>query len=279
MNRLVLVLVLLSMMSCASDPHPDYDRLQRSGLRYKILSFDEEGISPQQGDMVRFKIQMYAGDTLWWKTSQPQVIRYDTTSSGLRSDLQVFRAGDSLSVLMEPEELWSEFGFLDDTGRGITDVHLRILDVIPFEKWAVASEMDRELKQQREVDLMQSFLDTCVYASQFTMVDGMYWRTLSSGDEVSFPFGTELMVHYKGMLMDGTVIDDRTGSADGLSYSVGMQGQLIPGLVQAVRSMSRGERVELIIPSNLAFGEDGSAGGIVPPWTPVRFVLWVNEGC
>ena len=81
---------------------------------------------------------------------------------------------------------------------------------------------------------------------------------------------------YTATLLDGTVIDDRSRIEDALSYSLGMQGQLIPGLVTAIKHMERGEELELILPSNMAFGDDGSAGGIVLPWTPVRYVLKVN---
>jgi hypothetical protein len=41
-------------------------------------------------------------------------------------------------------------------------------------------------------------------------------------------------------------------------------GQLIPGWVEALQKMKEGDEWELVIPSNLGYGEAG-AGGVIPP--------------
>ena len=42
-------------------------------------------------------------------------------------------------------------------------------------------------------------------------------------------------------------------------------GKLIAGWVEALSLMKEGDERELVIPSNLAYGERGAGGGLIPP--------------
>jgi peptidylprolyl isomerase len=57
----------------------------------------------------------------------------------------------------------------------------------------------------------------------------------------------------------------------------GKPGQLIPGLQYGLSLMKSGERALIFMPSALAFGEDGSNTGIIPPRTPIYFDVNVIE--
>ncbi|NNC82960.1 MAG: FKBP-type peptidyl-prolyl cis-trans isomerase, partial [Flavobacteriales bacterium] len=205
-----------------------------------------------------------------------RVIQSDSTSRGLRSDLDAFHAGDSISVLMDRDQLWSEFGFLERVRSGITDVHFKVIEVVPYAKWKQMMESTHLANGEREVALLQNFIDTCLYADEFELRGDILWRTIEEGSGLRLPRGEDLRVHYIGTLLNGKMVDDRSATENGLLYSIGMQGQLIPGLEEVIGLMTVGERVEVILPSSKAFGQRGSVGGIVPPWSPVRFEVWVR---
>jgi len=50
---------------------------------------------------------------------------------------------------------------------------------------------------------------------------------------------------------------------------------LIDGLDEALGRMYEGEKALVILPSELAFGSFGSAGGIIPPYTTLIYELEV----
>ncbi|NND95458.1 MAG: FKBP-type peptidyl-prolyl cis-trans isomerase [Flavobacteriales bacterium] len=273
MRILALGISVMLMIACSFEEHPGYTALESKGIYYKILFFDEEGEQPEQGDMMRFRMTIYDGDSIWWSNDQAQIIQYDTSGEGLKSELGKFHEGDSVSLLFDPESLWDEFGFLESKADGQVDVRIKVLDVIDGNDWSRAEQKASRINGDLEAFLLQSFLDTCVYSNEFIEKGEILWRTLISGNGINYPPWTEMKVKYRAFLLDGTIIDDRMRTEDALAYTIGMQGQLVPGLVQVIRSMEQGEEVEVILPSSLAFGSNGSVGGVVPPWNPVRFVL------
>jgi len=52
---------------------------------------------------------------------------------------------------------------------------------------------------------------------------------------------------------------------------------MIPGMQYGISLMRAGERALVYMPSSLAFGEDGSQTGIIPPKTPIYFDINVLE--
>ena len=75
--------------------------------------------------------------------------------------------------------------------------------------------------------------------------------------------GDNVTVHYKGMLLDGTVFDSSYKRNEPIEFTLGV-GQVIKGWDEGVSLLGIGDKAKLIIPANLAYGEAG-AGGIIPP--------------
>jgi FKBP-type peptidyl-prolyl cis-trans isomerase len=89
--------------------------------------------------------------------------------------------------------------------------------------------------------------------------------TLKVGDEVKLTYNT--------YLLNGKKLDDETEML--LSY--GAPGQLVDGLHYALSFMRYGEEAFVYLPSNLAFGTNGSGGNVVPRNTPVCFRVKLSE--
>jgi peptidylprolyl isomerase len=83
-------------------------------------------------------------------------------------------------------------------------------------------------------------------------------------------------VHYTGKLQDGTKFDssfDRKDPQSGeympIAFRLG-KGKVIKGWDEGVAGMKVGEKRTLVIPPNLAYGEQG-AGGVIPPNATLTF--------
>jgi peptidylprolyl isomerase len=81
--------------------------------------------------------------------------------------------------------------------------------------------------------------------------------------------GEVVSVHYTGTLADGTVFDSSRERGEPIQFALG-RGMVIPGWDQGIAKMKEGGKAKLIIPPDLAYGEQG-AGGVIPPNATLTF--------
>lgn len=88
--------------------------------------------------------------------------------------------------------------------------------------------------------------------------------------------GDVVVVHYTGFLTDGTVIDSTVlHNAEPLPVKLGAS-NLIEGFEAALKGMCVGESKRVVIPPELAYGQQG-VDGIVPPQSTLTFELQVVQ--
>ncbi len=101
-------------------------------------------------------------------------------------------------------------------------------------------------------------------------------REPSDPESTKAAAGHDLLVHYTGMLTDGTVFDtSRKPGRDFLTFKLG-DGMVIKGWDQGLVGMQDGEIRKLTIPARLAYGEKGVAG-LVPPNATLVFEIELLE--
>lgn len=73
--------------------------------------------------------------------------------------------------------------------------------------------------------------------------------------------GMEVVVLYKGMLLDGTVFDQSPDAEHPLRIRLG-RGNLVEGWEEALQKMHKGEKWLLIVPPEMAYGARGKSPAI-----------------
>ena len=100
---------------------------------------------------------------------------------------------------------------------------------------------------------------------------GLKYKILDNGNGEKPISGDLVKVHYKGQLLDQTVFDSSYKRNQPIEFQVGI-GQVISGWDEGILLLNRGDKARFIIPSNLAYGENG-AGGVIPPNATLIFEL------
>jgi FKBP-type peptidyl-prolyl cis-trans isomerase len=95
---------------------------------------------------------------------------------------------------------------------------------------------------------------------RYVVVKSTGGKQAKSGDKVT--------VKYKGSLLNGNVFDETREGQDPFSFTIGL-GQVIRGWDEGLQLMKEGEKYKLIIPSYLAYGEQGQ--GPIPPLSTLVF--------
>jgi FKBP-type peptidyl-prolyl cis-trans isomerase FklB len=93
---------------------------------------------------------------------------------------------------------------------------------------------------------------------------GLQYKEVVSGEGEIPTSDKTVVVHYKGTLIDGTVFDSSYDRGEPAEFPVT---GVIPGWVEALQLMNVGDKFELTIPSDLAYGPRGSGQTIGPDAT------------
>ncbi len=97
---------------------------------------------------------------------------------------------------------------------------------------------------------------------------GLKYRILKEGTGKS-PVATDnVTVHYEGRLLNGTKFDSSYDRGEPATFPLN---GVIKGWTEGLQTMKEGGITEFYIPSEIAYGEQGTPGGPIPPNAPLIF--------
>ncbi len=100
-----------------------------------------------------------------------------------------------------------------------------------------------------------------------TTPSGLQYKILKPGTG-AYPAGADnVTVHYEGKLLNGNIFDSSFERGQPIDFGLN---QVIPGWTEGMQHINEGGEIELYIPYNLGYGEQG-AGGAIPPYATLIF--------
>ena len=104
----------------------------------------------------------------------------------------------------------------------------------------------------------------------YKLESGMLFKVLNKGTGDKSPtLSDDCTVHYTGTLKDGTKFDSSVDRGSPANFA---PNQVIKGWTEALQLMREGDKWEVYIPYNLAYGEHGSPPKI-PGYSPLVFQM------
>lgn len=205
--------------------------------------------------------------------------KHSSFKGSFEEGLMTMNEGDSVSFIVNSDSLFMKFFktpvpyFLAKDSVVKMEVKLhKILNQKEYEAELVRFGQlveDRDIEEQRK---LQAYLDT--NKTKYSVLkNGMYYIQLKQGKGTCACNGDVLKINYKGYFLDGRQFESTYDRGQPLEFTFGEQGQVIKGLEKAISLMNEGEKAKFIIPSQLAYGGEGSSTGIVPPYTTVIYEI------
>lgn len=106
-----------------------------------------------------------------------------------------------------------------------------------------------------------------------TLPSGLQYKVIKQGDGVKPKATDTVKTHYRGTLVDGKEFDSSYKRGEPAQFPVG---GVIKGWTEALQLMPVGSKWQLVIPSDLAYGEQG-AGADIPPNSVLVFEIELLE--
>lgn len=106
-----------------------------------------------------------------------------------------------------------------------------------------------------------------------TLPSGLQYQVLEEGNGKKPSATDQVVCHYEGTLIDGTVFDSSYQRNQPATFGLN---QVIAGWTEGVQLMQEGAKYRFFIPYNLAYGERG-AGAQIPPFAALVFDVELIE--
>ncbi len=100
-----------------------------------------------------------------------------------------------------------------------------------------------------------------------TLPDGLQYMILKKGSGQKPLLTDKVKVHYTGSTIDGKVFDSSVQRGKPVTFPLN---QVIPGWQEAIQLMPVGSKWRIFVPSELAYGAQGSQG-VIEPYSTLIF--------
>ncbi len=227
----------------------DVDEFQvtDSGLQYLILE-GGDGTPLEDGQIVRVHFTGWLDDGTEFVSSVTRgepgsfLVGMETGLAGWDEAITLFSKGASGHIIIPPELAFGETGAAGIPPDTTLAFDLEVVDVL-----AGPPDAPQEIDE-----------------ADYTVTDsGLKYYDFEEGDGPELEPGQPAAVHYTGWLEDGQMFDSSLIRGAPLQLILG-GGQVIPGWDEGLMGMKVGGKRQLVIPPELAYGEEG-AGGVIPP--------------
>lgn len=161
-----------------------------------------------------------------------------------------------------------------------------------FQKIEEEQKLKVEKLNKAKEDMLQLVKDNEVKAT--VLPSGLKIISIKNANGAKPKIGTKVMVNYSGYFTTGDLFDSNVkeiaelynkydsrrehgGGYKPIAMDYSPDAALIAGFREGLQQMNYGDKVLLIIPSHLAYGEQGAPRGVIPPNTDLLFELEIIE--
>lgn len=279
----LLVLVILFACSKKSNRFPGFS-ITDSGIHYKLVSLGDGASKATTSDFVTVNISYRTiNDSLFFQGLRKFQLTAPRFEGSIDECFLILTLGDSATFYLSADT------FFTRTLETSLPRFIKSGDFLRVDIKMIDIQNENQYQQEKEaflhwIDdfgdyekvLLKQYMEGEKLSIEPTS-SGLYYIPVTHTQGKSVAIGDTVTVHYEGRFFNGKYFDSTKKRNEPFQFVYGHKWQVIDGLEEAIGMMKEGEKALFIIPSKLAFGEQGSSTGIIPPFTSVIFEVELIE--
>ena len=284
-NVLLIASLILLALGCSrtSSKFPGYS-LTNTGIHYKLISLGDGTIKPEVQNYITINISYRTTkDSVFFQGLRKFQLTPPRYSGSIDECFLMLALGDSASFYFPADSFFVrtlETSLPKFINKGdLMRVDIKMMDI--------QSEKQYQLEKEAFLNWINDFGDyEKVILKQYMegkklsiapTASGLYYIPVVKSEGKNVAVGDTVTVHFEGRFFNSKIFDSTKKRNEPFQFVYGQKWQVIDGLEEAIGMMREGERSLFIIPSKLAFGENGSSTGIIPPFTSLVFEVELIE--
>ncbi len=277
-----IFLFLLFIISCKrnGEKHFSYNKL---GYYFQLIAFNSstDQYRPNSVAWVDacFKTQ---SDSVFWDShnnfNNNFFIAIDSSNKTnfFKNYVAGLSALDSACLLIRTKDFYKQQFNSDkipffSKNDSIVKVNFKIRQLLSGTEYA---NRNTDLLKQ-EAEQIEAFFGS---ARDFEMAKdslGFYWVDKPKTSPLPVIVYKDIVkLNYTGSFLNGRVFER---SPENFEISFGTPDQLIKGINYVIKRLKKGQNAKIILPSRLAFGENGSSNGTIAPYTPLIYEIKIID--
>ena len=278
MKNTFILFAFLFLVGCSQhSKYPGFSR-GKEGVYFQLHKIGESSREAMYSDYITADIQ-YAtmDDSVFFEGRRKLQLNKSRAKGSVEACFRMLAEGESATFIISADEFFSktlETSLPDYFNPGdMMKIKLDIIDIQTQRKYEQEKEAFLNWIEDfgdYEKVILQQFLKEEKLPVQPTK-SGLYYLCLKDGTGKKVEKGDTVTVNYEGQFLNGKFFDSTVRRKQPFQFVYGTEWQVVEGLEEAIGMMKEGEKSLFILPSNLAFGTEGSSTGIVPPFTSLIF--------
>ncbi len=279
-SGIIIVFAFLLMFACKQNPYPGYSPENGGALYYKLHMFGDERTKPNAGDYITADIAYQTmNDSVFFRGKRTFQLAPSDFDGSIEECFMMLAEDDSASFIISADSLFERTlnaqlpSFIPENSNMKVGIRVHMI--------RSEAEYKREKEEflawikdfgEYEQTVLRHFIEEQKVDIEPTP-SGMYFIPLKEGNGRKVKKGDIVTVNYEGKFLNGEFFDSTVKRNQPFEFVYGTEWQVIEGMEEAIGLMREGDKAIIILPSELAWGADGSSTGIIPPFTSVIYEL------
>ncbi len=280
---LLILIAVMAFLGCKDNKYPDFEKTE-TGLYYRYHVTGKDTTSVKVGDFLMVDmIYKNMKDSIFNQNQAGNPFMVEVKESSYPGDIyeamRMMHVGDSMTFVISTDSFFISSlktqvpNYLDTNSDFFLTIRLNEIKT----KAQIEKEKMEEMAKLREMELksIEAYLaENNIGVSPDST--GVYFISSKKGSGKQVEVGKIARINYKGSVVNGMPFEDTWGAGgEPYNYMVGTS-YFGEGFDKTLTKMKVGDRATIIVPSALAFGENGIRG-IIPPFSTLVFDVQIED--
>ncbi len=275
-NIYFTIIIILFLFSCSEE---NKFKKNNSGLEYFFIKKVKKSKKPKIGDILIMNLKYSTEKDSILQDSKNLKMQFKKPSyenASIEEAISLMKVGEKAKFKIDANN------FYEITKNRELPSFLKVGDILIFEIELIGFQTFEEFSEERRIayhsnkkeenKILNDYLKRTNVTVKPTK-SGLYYIETKKGKGKKAEKGDIIIAHYIGSFIDGKIFDSSYSRKKKFKFVLG-NSQFIPALEEAFLKTHEGTTAKLIIPSEIAYGENGLKN-FIPPFASLIFEIEV----